>query len=73
MKMSKYRKKLSSLKWSIQMTTGGAVTITAATSIELNAPTITLNGTVVEMKAVSSAILNGGASCTVQGAVVKIN
>ncbi len=58
---------------SIQMTIGGAVTITAATSIELNAPTITLNGTVVEMKAASSAILNGGASCTVQGAVVKIN
>jgi uncharacterized protein involved in type VI secretion and phage assembly len=57
----------------IQMTTGGAITITGATSIELNAPTITLNGTVVEMKAVASATLNGGASCTVKGAVVSIN
>ena len=58
---------------SIRMTSTGAVTITGAISIELNAPTISLNGTVVEVKAASAAVLNGGAACTVKAALVTIN
>jgi predicted secreted protein len=55
------------------MSSTGAVTITGATSIELNAPTISLNGAVVEVKATTAAVLNGGAACTVKAALVSIN
>jgi phage baseplate assembly protein gpV len=59
---------------SIQITTAGAVSIISSTSIALSAPKITISGAAsVDVTAGASAVLNGGASCTVQGAVVRIN
>ena len=58
---------------SMTLTTTGAVTIASAASIELNAPTVTINGVNVEIKAAASATVNGGAACNVQGGMVRIN
>jgi phage baseplate assembly protein gpV len=64
-------------------TTGGAATVTlnvlgsvsiqSALSIELKAPTITLEGGTLELKGAGAVNLNGGAACNIQAALVKIN
>jgi phage baseplate assembly protein V len=53
--------------------TSGQIKLEAETEIELKASSIKLNGTTVDVKASSSLSLQGSASCTVQGGVVKIN
>lgn len=58
---------------SIEVRTDGTLSITGAVRIELNAPAISLNGATVDIKAATAASLNGGASCSVQGAIVRIN
>lgn len=57
----------------VTLETSGQVSITGSVGIELKAPKITLDGTTVEVKAATSATLNGGASCTVKGGLVRIN
>lgn len=58
---------------SITLESSGAVTLQGSTSIDLKAPTITLDGATVEVRGSASATLNGGPSCTIQGAIVRIN
>jgi hypothetical protein len=51
----------------------GKVSIEAAQSIELKARSITLRGSVIEIKSDSSLDLNGGQNCTIQAGRVNIN
>jgi uncharacterized protein involved in type VI secretion and phage assembly len=53
--------------------TSGQIKLEAGTEIELKASSIKLNGTTIDVQAQSSLSLQGSASCTVQGGVVKIN
>lgn len=58
---------------SITLETSGAVSVKGSVSIELKAPTITLDGTNVTVKGSARASLEGGATCNIQGGLVKIN
>lgn len=52
----------------------GDVTITAATKITLDAPVIEIKAhTVLNLQSAGAATLKAGATCTVQGALVKLN
>jgi uncharacterized protein involved in type VI secretion and phage assembly len=58
----------------VQLGSDGSVRIVSATSIELSAPRVAVNGaTSVEVTAGTSATVNGGGLCTIQGGLVKIN
>jgi phage baseplate assembly protein V len=57
----------------VVLETSGAVSVTAATSIELKAPSITLDAATLELKGSASAKLTAGAVCEIQGGMVKIN
>ncbi len=50
----------------------GKVTIKASSSITLDAPTINIKGTEVEVKGSSSAKVNGGARCSIDAAQISI-
>jgi phage baseplate assembly protein V len=59
---------------SIRVGTDGSVTISAATSIKLEATSISIQAAEsVEIQAGASTTLNGGASCKIKGALVEIN
>lgn len=51
----------------------GAVSVTAAVSIELNAPTVTLDAATLELKGSGMAKLTAGGVCQIQGGMVTIN
>lgn len=51
----------------------GGVSIQADESIELKAPTITIQGGTVNIKGIASANINGGRACNIQAALVNIN
>lgn len=57
----------------LTLETSGRVAISANTALEIKAPSIKLEGTNVEVKGTASGTFDGGASCTVKGAVVRIN
>lgn len=57
----------------VTIDTAGNVSIKAALGIELKAPTITLEGGVVNIKSAASTSINGGAACNIQAGLVKIN
>jgi phage baseplate assembly protein gpV len=59
-------------KSSVSLDALGNVTITGAVSITLRAPTITLDGKVVQISGTASATLNGGAQCTIAGLQIDI-
>jgi uncharacterized protein involved in type VI secretion and phage assembly len=56
----------------VLMETSGAISVTANVSIELKAPQITLDATMLELKG-STAKLTADALCQIQGGMVKIN
>lgn len=53
--------------------TSGRVTLSAKLELTLEAPSLKLSGTSVEVKGSATATLDGGGACTVRGGVVKIN
>lgn len=57
----------------VTLETSGKIVLDAGTEIELKTTTIKLNGTTIDVKASSNLTLQASASCTVQGATVKIN
>lgn len=57
----------------VRLETSGHITIQASQSIDLKAPSITLNGTTIEARASGSATIDGGGTCTVQAGLVRIN
>jgi phage baseplate assembly protein V len=57
----------------ITLETAGTITLKAAVKIELQAPEVKISGTNVELSGDAAATLKGGATCTVQGGVVRIN
>ena len=57
----------------VTLDTLGSVTIEAALSITLKAPSITIDGALVDVKGSATLGLKGGAACNIQGAVVTIN
>ncbi len=57
----------------VTLEASGKIVLDAATEIELKATTIKLNGTTIDVKASSNLTLQAGASCSVQGATVRIN
>ena len=58
---------------SITLDTAGNVSIEGTLSIKLKAPTITIEGGVVDIKSNASTSINGGPACNIQAAMVKIN
>ncbi len=58
---------------SITLDTSGSISVKGSVSIELKAPTITLDGTNVTVKGSARASIEGGATCNIQGGLVKIN
>jgi len=57
----------------VTLDTSGKITLQAAMSIELKAPTITLDGLNVTVKGSASTSVEGGATCSIQAGLVKIN
>jgi len=57
----------------VTLETAGTITLKAAVKIELQAPDVTISGTNLELSGDATATLKGGASCTIQGALVRIN
>jgi len=51
----------------------GTVSIEATAKIELKAQSVSVQGTTVDVKADAAGTLDGGGSCTVKGAIVRIN
>jgi uncharacterized protein involved in type VI secretion and phage assembly len=58
---------------SITLGTSGTIAIEASLSIELKAQKVTVEGTTVDVKASAAGTLDGGGTCTVKGAMVRIN
>jgi phage baseplate assembly protein gpV len=58
---------------SVRLGTDGSVSITAATRIELKAPSISIEGGVVEIKSAGAATTTAGGTYTVQAPLVTIN
>jgi len=58
---------------SIQMDLAGNVTIQGTISVTLKAPSISLEGTAVSIKADTDASLQSGGTCRIQGSLVTIN
>lgn len=56
----------------VTLQTTGAIAVKSTVSIELKAPTITIEGQAVTMKG-TAATVHGEATCTVKGGVVNIN
>jgi hypothetical protein len=57
----------------IELAAEGDVSITAKLKIELKAPSISIDGEVLEINGSSSTKLSAGGLCEIQGAMVKIN
>jgi len=57
----------------VTLDTSGTIKLQAAQSIELKAPTITLDGLNVTVKGSASTKVDGGATCSIQAGLVKIN
>jgi phage baseplate assembly protein V len=57
----------------IVLEAAGNVTIEAALDLKLKATTVSIEGTTIDVKASAAATLDGGASCTVKGTIVRIN
>lgn len=58
---------------SITLTATGNLSIEAARSIELKAPSITIKSNVLNVKSDAKTEINGGAACNIQASLVKIN
>jgi phage baseplate assembly protein V len=58
---------------SLTLDVAGNVSIQATTSIELKAPSITIQGTSVDIQGAATASIKGGSACEIQGGIVKIN
>jgi uncharacterized protein involved in type VI secretion and phage assembly len=58
---------------SVKLDTLGTLTIQAALSIEIKAPSISLQGELIEIKSSAVANIDGGLACNIQGQLVKIN
>jgi phage baseplate assembly protein gpV len=58
---------------SVRLGTDGSVSITAATRIELKAPSISIEGGVVEIKSAGAATTTAGGTYTVKAPLVTIN
>jgi uncharacterized protein involved in type VI secretion and phage assembly len=57
----------------VTLETAGTITLKAAVKIDLQAPDIELSGTNLVLSGDASASLKAGATCSVQGALVRIN
>lgn len=57
----------------VKLGTAGSVEITASLDLSIKAPSISIQGTSVDVKAGGSASLDGGGACIVKGGVVAIN
>lgn len=57
----------------VKLETAGNVTIEAALDLKLKATTVSIEGTTIDVKASAAGMLDGGGSCTVKGATVRIN
>jgi phage baseplate assembly protein V len=57
----------------IVLEAAGNVTIEAALDLKLKATTVSIEGTTIDVKASAAGTLDGGASCTVKGTIVRIN
>jgi phage baseplate assembly protein V len=51
----------------------GKISLQATVRIDLQAPTISIQGDVLEVQGTASASIDGGGLCEIQGALVKIN
>jgi phage baseplate assembly protein V len=60
-------------KAKVTVETAGRVAVASSVAIELKAPSITLDGKVVDVNATATATLNGDTACTIRGGVVSIN
>jgi uncharacterized protein involved in type VI secretion and phage assembly len=58
---------------SVKLDTAGNISIEGALSIDLKAQRITINGTNVSVSGTASTDISGGAQCSVQAALVRIN
>jgi uncharacterized protein involved in type VI secretion and phage assembly len=58
---------------SITLTAAGNLSIEAARSIELKAPSITIDGDLVKVEGNASTEISSGATCSIKAALVKIN
>lgn len=58
---------------SIKLETSGKITLQAATTLELKAPSINLEGLNISIKGSASTSVEGGATCSIQAGMVKIN
>lgn len=57
----------------VTLETAGTITIKAAVKIDLQAPDIELSGTTLSLSGDGTATLKASGTCTVQGALVRIN
>lgn len=57
----------------VTIQTAGTITVQANTRLELKAPTISIEGQTIDVKASAAATLDGGGACTVKGGLVQIN
>ena len=57
----------------VTLETRGKVSIEGSQEINLTAPTIVLRGTTVRIEAAETAMVRGGAVCSIEGGIVKIN
>jgi uncharacterized protein involved in type VI secretion and phage assembly len=58
---------------SITLESSGRITIQGATSIELNAPRVSIRAGDVEIAGTASTRISGGTNCSIQGLTVRIN
>lgn len=58
---------------SVTLSTSGSLTIEAALSIELKAPSVSINATKLDLKADATAALTGSGECSIKGGLVRIN
>ena len=57
----------------ITLETGGNISLQSQVRIDLQAPTISIQGDILDLKGQASASIDGGGACQIQAAVVKIN
>ena len=58
---------------SLTLESSGAITLKAAESLEIDAPTVTIKGDVVTLRGTISATVESNLSCKIRGATVAIN
>ena len=58
---------------SVTLETAGKISLQASVSIEINAPTVAISGTTVELTGDASAKVEGSGMCTIKGGLVAIN